>query len=400
MKFIVIRYAEIALKGGNRKWFENKLINNIRKHTSEITDIKIHRIHGRIYLELETGFEDDIVDALQYVPGIANFSISELSDHNLENIQVKAVELIKKYIEKTGSSSLSFKVASTRSYKAFPMNSIQISQAVGAHILPQFSELSVDLHNPEFALQIEIWNNNKSIVFLEKIQGQGGLPVGSSGSVLSFLSGGIDSPVASWMIMKRGCRMVYLNFHSYPFIGEQSRQKVIDLVQQLSRYQPKSILLIAPFTEIQKQIKENCTERYRTLLYRRMMVRIGERIKDQYHVQAYVTGEAVGQVASQTLANIKCTEEPATLPILRPLIGMDKAEIITLAKKIETYPISIQPFPDCCTVFQPSKPETQGQVKFLHEEESKFDFEALIDEAVANIEEIQMDTSIEQQFLE
>ncbi|PCI24041.1 MAG: tRNA 4-thiouridine(8) synthase ThiI [SAR324 cluster bacterium] len=397
MQFIVVRYAEIALKGGNRDWFEKMLINNIRKHLKKIGWTRVTKIHGRIMVEVE-GEQDRISEIMRNIPGIANFSYATSCDHNMETIGKAGVELLKTYFEQNNKSSISFRVYAKRSSKDFPMNSPKLAGELGGMMLDQFPQLQVQLKNPELTLGIEIWHNERSIVYLEKIQGMGGLPVGSSGNVISFLSGGIDSPVASCMMMRRGCKTIFLNFHSYPFIGEQSREKVIDLVTHLSRYQPKTTLIIAPFTKIQKAIKDNCREKYRTILYRRMMYLIAERIIGRYRVSAYVTGEAVGQVASQTLKNLACTEAAASLPVLRPLIGMDKSDIIERAKEIGTYPISIQPFPDCCTVFQPKKPETQGKLELVVGEEERFDFESLIDEAVENLEIITMESSIQEKF--
>ncbi|MCP4296415.1 MAG: tRNA 4-thiouridine(8) synthase ThiI [Proteobacteria bacterium] len=397
MEFIVIRYAEIALKGGNRKWFEKSLINNLRNHLSFIGKTTVSKIHGRILVRVDAD-RDRINVVLSNIPGVANFSYAIQSNHSFSQITKASLKLVALALADNQQKEITFKVDARRSYKQFPMNSVKLSGEIGGEILEKFPQLKVKLKSPELTLGVEIWQKEQSIIYLEKIEGLGGLPVGSSGKVISFLSGGIDSPVASWHMLKRGCTTIYLNFHSYPFIGEQSRQKVIDLVTHLSRYQLKSILIIAPFTKIQKAIKENCTEKYRTLLYRRLMYMIGERVGKRYKASAYVTGEAVGQVASQTLKNLACTEAVTTLPVLRPLIGMDKADIIKMAKSIGTYPISIQPFPDCCTVFQPSKPATGADQCALEQEELKFDHLSLINEALENLEVIEMKTSISEKF--
>ena len=381
---IVIRYSEIALKGKNRHWFEDTLVRNIHKQVSPVETIKIYKIHGRIIIE-PVGDINNVTKILNHIPGIANYSIAYQTTHDLEKIRSISKSMLQKYLNKTDQTTIRFKVESRRAEKSFPMNSIQLSQQIGGDLLHEFSQLTVDLHQPEINLGIEIWQKDKSIVFLEKINGRGGLPVGTAGTVLSFLSGGIDSPVASWFMMKRGCKVIYLHFHSYPFTGEQSRQKVIDLATHLSRYQPKTSLLIVPFTDIQKAIKKHCQERYRTLLYRRFMYYVANQLIKKVKALGYVTGEAVGQVASQTLENLACTEDAANLPVLRPLIGMEKAEIINYAKTINTFDISIQPFPDCCTVFQPRKPEVRGNLKLINNEEN-FDYAELLKQTISNIE--------------
>lgn len=389
---IVIRYSEIALKGKNRHWFEDTLVRNIHQQVSPVETIKIYKIHGRIIIE-PVGDINNVTRILDHIPGIANYSIAYQTSHDLEKIRTISKSMLQKYLNKTDQAIIRFKVESRRAEKSFPMNSIQLSQQIGGDLLQEFSQLTVDLHQPEVSLGIEIWQKDRSIVFLEKINGQGGLPVGTAGTVLSFLSGGIDSPVASWFMMKRGCKVVYLHFHSYPFTGEQSRQKVIDLATHLSRYQPKTALLIVPFTDIQKAIKKHCQERYRTILYRRFMYYIANRLTKQYKVLGYVTGEAVGQVASQTLENLACTEDASALPVLRPLIGMEKAEIVNYAKTINTFDISIQPFPDCCTVFQPKKPEVRGNIKLIKNEET-FDYADLIEETIKKIEVIDVEHNV------
>ena len=212
--------------------------------------------------------------------------------------------------------------------------------------------------------------------------------------IVVAISGGIDSPVASWMMMKRGCKMVYLTFHSFPFTPEESKQKVIDLVELLSRYQPRSTLIVVPFAHIQKAIQKDAEEKNRTILYRRMMFQIAEALKDTYRIKAYVTGEAVGQVASQTLENIACTQDVASIPVLRPLIGFEKAEIVQKAQEIGTFKISIQPYDDCCTVFQPKKPETHGKVAELRKQQERIEVDPLVQEALEGIETYQFDAAL------
>jgi len=399
MHTIVIRYSEIALKGNNRNWFENLLMKNIRKHLKKHGKSTVSRIHGRIILESDAEF-NQIKSVLRFIPGIANFSIAIPCSHDQQELGSQAQIMVGSYLAEQTRSAFSFKVTARRSFKGFPLNSMQLSAQLGGDVLQKFPDLKVKLTDPEIELGIEIWPKNRSILYLERIPGQGGLPVGSSGNVISFLSGGIDSPVSSWFMMKRGCHTTFLHFHSSPFIGEQSRQKVIELVTHLSRYQPKSTLVIVPFAEIQKAIRANCEEKNRTILYRRMMYRIAEKLKYRYKALGYVTGEAVGQVASQTMENLACTEAVTTLPVIRPLIGMDKVEIINQAKKIGSFSISIQPFPDCCTVFQPKKPEIRGKVIDIDTDEKNIDIEGLLQTTIENLEKVHFETQVIDQFWE
>lgn len=385
MQLFVIRYSEVALKGRNRNWFEDVLVKNIRKHLATFNKTIVKKIYGRILVETE-GNADKISAILKSIPGIANFSLATSATHDMEDLGEKSISMFQELEKKGISLDTSFKVSTQRSSKDTELNSQQISAQIGGVVFQQFPSLKVNLTNPDLELGIEIWSKNRSILYLEKIKGQGGLPVGTSGNVMSFISGGIDSPVSSWFMMKRGCATTFIHFHSYPFIGEQSKQKVVDLVTHLSRFQPSTTLITVPFAEIQTAIKESCDEKNRTILYRRLMFRIAEAIKHKYKIMAYVTGEAVGQVASQTLENLACTQDAASLPVLRPLIGMDKVEITEWAKQIGTYQISIQPFDDCCTVFQPQKPEIHGEVKAIAGDESNLDLDALISKTLDNLE--------------
>ena len=398
-KHIVIRYSEIALKGKNRSWFEDILLRNIRRHLSGLGRPEVTKTYGRILLETSSNMEA-ILKTLKYIPGIANFSIAESTSHDIKEISTKALALMGSHLKNLPKREIRFKVKSRRSEKQFPLNSMELSSRIGGELIRHFPLLKVDLYTPEVQLGIEIWQKNRAILYLEKILGQGGLPVGTAGNVISLLSGGIDSPVSSWFMMKRGCKVTFAHFHSSPFTSEQSRQKAIDLVIHLSRYQPQSTLLIVPFAEIQKAIRESCEESLRIILYRRFMYRVANAIREKYKVLAYVTGEAVGQVASQTIKNIACTEDAAELPVLRPLIGMEKAEIVEWSKKIGTFPISVQPFQDCCTVFQPRKPEIHGDMKRIRKEESKVYQERLMTTCISNIEMIPFETRVLDRYWE
>jgi tRNA uracil 4-sulfurtransferase len=397
MNFFVIRYAEVGLKGKNRSWFENLLIKNIRKHIENEGESRVSRIHGRIIVE-SAGEPEKVSKILHFIPGIANFSQAVSSTHDIQEMSQQAIELIKNHAILQSGEGARFRISSRRSNKKFPVKSPELSAMIGAEVLKQFPDLKVDLTDPQLDLGVEIWPENRSILYVDKIQGQGGLPSGSAGPVISMISGGIDSPVASWFAMKRGCTPIFVHFHSFPFTSEQSQQKVVELVDQLSRYQPESVLYTIPFAEIQKSIKSNCLEKNRTILYRRLMYQIANQLVSKYGALAYITGEALGQVASQTMENLACTEDAADVPVLRPLIAMGKGEITDWAKKIGTYPISIQPFQDCCTVFQPKNPEIHGSVKMIQKDEQKLNIEELCADALENADVQHFNTHVQDKY--
>ena len=397
MSFFVIRYAEVGLKGKNRSWFENLLMKNIHRHIENEGENRVSRIHGRIMVE-STGESEKITKILSYIPGIANFSRAVSSNHDIEQISQQSIDLIKNCETPGDGEKVRFRISTRRSNKKFPIKSPDLSAMIGAEVLKEFPDFKVDLSNPELELGVEIWPDDRSILYVDKVQGQGGLPSGSAGPVISLISGGIDSPVAAWFSMKRGCTPIFVHFHSFPFTSDQSKQKVHDLVLHLTRYQPQTTLIHIPFAEIQKSIKSNCLEKNRTLLYRRLMYRIANRLLKSYGALAFITGEALGQVASQTMENMACTEDAAEVPVLRPLIGMGKGEIIEWAKKIGTYQISIQPFQDCCTVFQPKNPEIHGSVRMIQKDEKKLDIEELCAEAIENAEILEFKTHIQDKY--
>ncbi len=358
MHSIVIRYSEIGIKGRNRRSFENRLAQNIRMHLKSSGENTVRKRLGRLEIHSDGELEQSI-EVLRKIPGIANFSPVVSTPLNEDALISACQELVSEKIKSCAFRPLTFRVSAKRANKDFPLVSMELESRVGASLLKAFPLLKVQLKDPLLDVGIEIWEN-KGVVYTEKIEGTGGLPVNDKERVISMISGGIDSPVASWMIMKRGCRVIFLYFHSFPLIGEQTKEKVIDLVRQLSAYQPASRLYVAPFAEIQKCIRKQTPEKFRTILYRRFMNLIANEIAKKENAQAIVTGDALSQVASQTLCNLVSTTENAAYPVLRPLIGMDKNEITRLSRRIGTYPISIQDFPDCCTVFQPSHPTTKA----------------------------------------
>ncbi len=385
MKTIIVRYGEIGLKGKNRQLFEKRLVENIRTHLEPYGQNHVKKCWGR--LEVETNYDlDTIIDILRTIPGIANFSPCLHTSLSLEGLEDAAQKIVAPQLEQHSASPVTFRVTAKRANKHFPIFSTEIEAQLGATLLKTFPQLKVQLQHPMLEVGVEV-REKDGIVYTEKISGMGGLPVNSRERVISLISGGIDSPVASWMMMKRGCSVIYLYFHSFPFIGEQTKEKVFDLVKLLRIYQPTSRLYVAPFAEIQKAIKTQAPEKLRTILYRRFMNLIANRIAQIEHAQAIITGDSLAQVASQTLNNLICITENAAYPVLRPLIGMDKQEIMALSRSIGTYSTSIQDFPDCCTVFQPRKPATRSFLPEVQKIENSIEnLEQLIENAVENCE--------------
>jgi len=414
---IIIHYAEIALKGENRREFEKKLVENIRHALKDIEYERIERLSGRIIIILgnlvskpETKFPS-ISLALSRVFGIAHFSFGFEAKADMEEIKKTLAEILKEKIKSlptslsqreekkfpplqrgikgdffTTEKIVTFRITSRRADKKFPLTSEQINYQIGEYIFEKSDlGLKVNLKNPDINCFIEIIEG-KALLYLEKIPGLGGLPVGSSGKVLSLISSGFDSPVAAWHLMKRGARVDFIHFHSYPRTSKASIDNVKNLVQVLNQYQSASNLYLVPLLDIQREIFAKCEAKYRILLYRRFMMRIAEKVADKIGAGALVTGESLGQVASQTLENIRVTNAAVSLPVFRPFIGTDKIEIINEAKKIGTYEISSQPYEDCCSLFTPLHPATKARLEQVEFEESKLDAEKLIKEAIEKME--------------
>ena len=372
----LIRYDELGLKGKNRFFFEKKLISNIKEKLKEVSTPKfeytIDHLWGRLLVRCEESSE--VRSRLLKIFGISSLSPIVEVPSDLSTIQEKALALVP-------HRSSTFRVTTRRVDKKFPLTSRAVNIEVANFLLPERPLLKIDLDDPELELGIEI-RQEKTFLFLEKESGLGGLPVGTSGKVLTLLSGGIDSPVAAWMMMKRGCPVEFIHFYSYPYTGEQSKEKVLDLVRHLSGYQNKSFLHVIPFGKLQEEIQKHCHERYRTLLYRRMMQAIATEVAYRRRALALVSGESIGQVASQTVENISAITAATDICILRPLIGFNKKETIDLARKIGTYEISIRPFEDCCTLFQPQSPATKARLLDLLQEEEKVPYKELIQGAI------------------
>ncbi len=368
---MLIHYHEIGLKGKNRGKFERRLMTNITRALKDVPCGKLERLSGRMMLALTSESPIDVIrERLSTVFGIANFSEAVVAKRNIEAIRETTWALAQK------ADFESFKIVTKRGDKTFPLNSDQINRDVGKHI-QTLSGARVLMDNPDLICFIEI-APQRIFIYAEKIPAPGGLPVGSNERAVSLLSSGIDSPVASYKIMKRGVKLTYVHFHSQPYTNRNSQRNTEDLVRLLTRHQYVSDLYLVPFVEIQRHIMTRAPASYRVILYRRAMLRIAEAIAQKVDAHALVTGENVGQVASQTLSNIRAIEEVTPLPILRPLAGDNKEEIINEARRIGTYQISIEPYEDCCSVFVPKHPETRANLEKVREIESTLDLAPLI----------------------
>jgi thiazole biosynthesis/tRNA modification protein ThiI len=385
-KLILVRYEEIFLKRSNRNVFENRLIKNIRQRLENMGEVHVTCSQSRIYVESPDDDFDlaEAVERLKKVFGIASMSIVHRVPTDFEIIKASAVgivaDLLSRYNHKT------FKVETKRADKSFPLSSPQVSAEVGAHILRNFPRLKVDVHNPDFVFYVEI--RESTYLYSEIIPAAKGLPTGTAGRATLLLSGGIDSPVAGWMIGKRGAELDAVYFHSPPYTSERAKEKVVRLSEILSEWTMGIRLYVVPFTEIQMAIHQKCPEEYLTIIMRRYMMKIAERIAHNNGALALVTGEAIGQVASQTMESLLVTNSAVTLPVYRPLIGMDKNEVVNIARHIGTYETSILPYEDCCTLFVARHPTTRPSLEKTLEYESVLDEEQMIAKALDQVETI------------
>ncbi len=380
MKVIIIRYSEIHLKGNNRDFFESALISNIKSVLREYS-YEFTRSNARYVIRnFDEMYLDDIVDAVKNVFGVHSLSVAEEVDSVYELISSAALL----YAPKTGR----FKVSTNRADKRFPMPSMKISAEIGGDILEKNPNLTVDLFNPDYVVNIDIRENGKTFVYGEIIKAVNGMPVGTGGKGIVMLSGGIDSPVAAYMMAKRGMSLRAVHFHSFPYTSMQARQKVLDLAKIVKKYTLRMTVDVVSFTEIQTAIHENCPEEYMITIMRRFMMRIAERIAKNTGAGAVITGESLGQVASQTLESITSTNSVATIPVFRPLIGFDKDEIIEISKNIGAFETSILPYEDCCTIFLPKRPVTKPRLSAVQKVESVLDVDALVENALSNIETV------------
>ncbi len=387
-EILLAKYGEIILKGGNRPRFESILMNNIVNAIRNVTKIKARLSQATIYVEVFDEEKIDLVlERMSKIFGIVSIVKAAVCEKNIEAIEQTA----KTYLKKDLTPGTRFKVESKRSDKNFPFNSIELSQEVGGFLHDEFPELVVDVHEPQATVKVEI-REDAAYVYCDenKVKGQGGMPIGTGSRATLLLSGGIDSPVAGHMIAKRGVEINAVNFFSFPYTSERAKEKVIELASIIARYTSKINLYIVPFTEIQLQIREHCPEEHMTLLMRRFMMRISERIARQTKSLALITGESVGQVASQTLAALDVTNAVIDMPVLQPLIGMDKIEVIDRSREIGTFETSILPYEDCCTVFTPKHPTVNPKRANIEKSEAHLDVDKLIEEALAGVEKIEV----------
>ncbi len=376
---IIIHYSEIGLKGNNRKIFENQLIRNIREVLKDIGRFRIDRAYGRYLLHLKEEADwEAISERLSRVVGLANFALAEIVAQDVEAMKAAAWQQMSELTFDT------FRVVTRRAQKNFPIPSMEVSRLVGS-VIGERSGARAEMKTPDVSCYIEIVDNF-ALIYTRKLPGLRGLPPGTGERAISLLSSGIDSPVASWKIITRGVKVNFVHFHSMPYTSPAALTNTKRLVEILTKYQMTSRLYSVPFVAIQQAIMTTARPEYGVVLYRRSMIRIAETIARKERANALITGESIGQVASQTLANMRAISEPANLPVLRPLSGSNKEEIISIAREIGTFEISTEPYEDCCTLFIPRHPETRANLEIVHEAESKIDLESLEYQAVRETE--------------
>ena len=385
---ILLKQGEIVLKGLNKRAFEQKLMANVQRRLRPFGPFRVYTIQSTVYVEpqSEAADMDGAFEALKSVFGVVSLTRAAACAKDADAIAQKAME----YLAPAMRAAKSFKVESRRSDKRFPMTSIQLSQYVGGLLAEAFPDTRVDVHRPELTVELEV-RDLAAYVHSDPCPGAGGMPVGSNGTAVTLLSGGIDSPVSSWMIAKRGVRLIPVHFYSFPYTGVAAKEKVEALTRELSAWCGHLRLCVVPFTHIQEEIRDKCPEEYFTLIMRRFMMRIAERIALSNGARAIVTGENLGQVASQTMEAMASTQAVLKLPVLQPLIGMDKEEIVQMSRKIGTFETSILPYEDCCTVFTPRHPRTHPTVQEVEEAERALDAETLVNEALQGLERIAID---------
>ena len=389
-EIILLKNGELALKGLNRNTFENQLIKNIKFRLHDLGKIRYVSSQSTIMLEpIDENVDlNEAFRRLKLIFGIAGISRCAAVEKDMNAILPAAGEYLKDEL----MLAKTFKVEAKRSDKKFPLKSPEICREVGGEILSKFHHLKVDVHNPDLTVTIEV-RDNYAYIHGNQIKGAGGMPVGTAGNAALLVSGGIDSPVAGWMMAKRGLHLCGIHFASPPYTSQRAEMKVHSLLRQVAKYSGDILLLVVPFTHIQEEIKDKCPEELFTIIMRRFMMRCSEAIAIERNCGALITGESVGQVASQTMPAIGCTEAVIeSLPVFRPLIGMDKDEVIEISRKIGTFDISIQPYEDCCTVFTPKHPRTRPKLIDVEQAESVLDIDALVKEALDGIKKISITT--------
>lgn len=376
---ILIKNGELALKGLNRSTFEDILVKNIRRRLKSAGDFDYIKSQSTIIIEPkdENCDFEAAQEAVSRIFGIAGFSRAAAVEKDFD----KVIEISGAYLEGALKNAKTFKVEAKRSDKKFPLTSPEISREMGGHLLSVYPHLKVDVHNPEVTVMVEV---RDKYIFLHgtQIKGAGGMPVGTGGKAGILISGGIDSPVAAWMMAKRGIELTAIHFASPPYTSKRAEMKVVTLLEKVAKYSGRMTMFTVPFTEIQEQIKDNCPEELFTLIMRRAMMKAAEKIARKENCQALITGESVGQVASQTIYALACTDAAANMPVFRPLIGMDKDEIIEISRKIDTFETSILPYEDCCTVFTPKHPKTRPNLGDIEKAEQLIPLEELVEKAV------------------
>lgn len=380
---ILIKNGELALKGLNRSTFEDVLVKNIRRRLKSAGDFNYVKSQSTIIIEPkndECDFEA-AEEAVSKVFGIAGYSRAAITEKDFD----KVIEISGDYLKDALSAAKTFKVEAKRSDKKFPLTSPEICREMGGHLLSLYPHLKVDVRNPELTVMVEV---RDKYIFLHGTQfkGAGGMPVGTGGKAAILISGGIDSPVAAWMMAKRGIELTAVHFASPPYTSKKAEAKVVSLLEKVAKYSGRMTMFTVPFTEIQEQIKDNCPEELFTLIMRRAMMMASEKIARREKCYALITGESVGQVASQTIYALACTDAAANMPVFRPLIGMDKDEIIEISRKIDTFETSILPYEDCCTVFTPKHPKTRPNLSDLEKAETLIPLEDLVEKAVSQAE--------------
>ena len=379
---ILIKLGEIVLKGLNRKNFEDRLIKNIKHRLHFVGPCRVRNVQSTITVTplFDDVDIDEVEECISRIFGIAAYSRACAAEKDLEKIKSAAAEYLTEHFSRIGS----FKVEAKRSDKSFPYKSPEIAREVGGFLADTFPEVAVDVHDPDAVVTVEI-RDSEAYIHSEIKRGAGGIPVGTGGKAAILISGGIDSPVAAYMMAKRGIELTAVHFASPPYTSERAEEKVVELLKKVSAYSGRMTMYTVPFTKLQEEIRDKCHEEYFTIIMRRFMMMIAEQIALNNECQALITGESLGQVASQTIGAIACTNEACDMPVFRPLIGMDKEEIIEISRKIDTFDISIQPYEDCCTVFTPKHPRTRPVLKNVIAEQNKIDYQPLIREAIENV---------------
>lgn len=385
-RVISVSLGEIVLKGLNRKYFEDKLIKNMRRVLSDLGEYKIYKEQGKVYIEGIYENNEVAINRLKKIFGLVYISPCIRVSTEMENIKEASYEIMKEELKT--DNPVTFKVESSRSDKRYPLKSPEISRQVGGYVLSRFDNLSVDVHKPQIQLNVDV--KEYAYIYIRKERAYGGLPVGTNGKGLLLLSGGIDSPVAGFLMAKRGVEIDAIHFHSYPFTSERAEEKVMDLARIVSMYTGPMKVYSINLLNIQKEINKNCPEDEMTIISRRFMMRIAEKVAINRDYQALITGENLGQVASQTIYSMDVINRSVQLPILRPLVGMDKVDIIQWSKEIETYETSIQPFDDCCSIFLPKHPVTRPKIVDIEQSESKLDVDYLVENALESMKIIEI----------